>query len=152
VAFLAVAAAPAADEDDAQYRHFRVHLRRARSRFFKPVLLSWLGRITALVLAALLGLAIYGLVRVDAVRDFLASVLGRRTELWVVLLVALGVAILAFLYLSARLWRPVRWVADRLYTQAVPALLAIPFWVGALVVLLFSRIFVRIGRVGRVLG
>jgi hypothetical protein len=62
-----------------------------------------------------------------------------------------GLLVLAILYTNARLWKPLRLTADVLYTQAVPALLAIPLWLGAFVVLAFSRAFVEAGRVERVL-
>jgi hypothetical protein len=84
---------------------------------------------------------------IDAVRAFFAAPI----PVWALFAFVGALLVLAFLYTNARLWKPLRWIADLLYTQAVPALLAVPLWLGAFVVLVFSRAFVEAGRVDRVL-
>jgi predicted acylesterase/phospholipase RssA len=129
-------------------QRYRLHLARAKSRFGKPILLSWPGRLEALLLVAIIAAVVTGLLLIDAVRSFFSEPI----PVWVVVVLLAAFVLLVFLYLNARLPQPLRWIADRLYTQAVPVMLALPFWLGALVVLVFSRTFVSIGRVGRVLS
>ena len=126
---------------------YRTHLARASSRFGKAILLSLRGKVLA---AALLVLGVAALVLfllIDAVRAFFAA----SIPVWGLFAFVGGLLLLVFLYANARLWKPLRLTADLLYTQAVPALLAIPLWLGAFVVLAFSRAFVEAGRVERVL-
>jgi predicted acylesterase/phospholipase RssA len=143
-AFRTVADA-AKDGDNARYRR---HLECAKSRFGKPILLSSLGRLEAALVAALALMAIVALLLIDGVRAFFDAAI----PVWAVVAVLAVVVFLAFLYVNPKLPRPLRWLADRLYTQAVPALVAIPLWIGAIVTLLFSGTFVATGRVRRVLG
>ncbi|MGH3030909.1 MAG: patatin-like phospholipase family protein [Gaiellaceae bacterium] len=126
---------------------YRRHLARAKSRFGKAIALSGRGKLLALALLLLGVAALVLLLLVDAVRAFFAGPI----PVWALFAFVAGVLVLGFLYMNARLPKPIRWFADRLYTQAVPALLAIPLWLGAFVVLAFSRIFVGSGRVVRVL-
>ena len=142
-AFGDVAAAAETNEPEL----YRRHLARASSRFGKAIFLSLRGKVLAAAFL-LLGLAALVLfLLIDAVRAFFAGPI----PVWALFAFLGGLLVLAFLYTNARLWTPLRWFADRLYTQAVPALLAIPLWLGAFVVLVFSRAFVDAGRVERVL-
>lgn len=143
-AFLDVASAASAGTDE----RFRRHLARAKSRFGKAIWLSGWGSLQALLVVALMAAAIAGLLLIDAVRGLFDA----PVPIWGVLLLVGAVGLLAILYLNVRLPRPLRWFADRLYTQALPALGAIPFWVSSHIVLMFSRTFVAAGRVSRVLG
>ena len=142
--FMAVANAAKVGTDE----RYRRHLAAAKSRFGKAILLSWWGRLEALLVVALLATAIAVLVLIDAVRAFFAA----PVPTWAVFAIIAAMGFLAFLYLNPGLPRPLRWFADRLYTQALPALSAIPFWISSLTVLMFSRTFVAVGRVRRVLA
>jgi hypothetical protein len=139
--FLAVGDA-AANAEPAAYMN---HLRRARSLFLKPFHLSPRARILTVALAALLLLAVVLLLLVDAVRDWFAGPVPRWT-----LALELGVLLaLLFLYVNDRFARR---FSDFLFTQVGVFLLAIPMWLLSFVVLRFSRLFVRSGRVESVLG
>jgi NTE family protein len=141
--FLQVAAAAGAG-DHARYLQ---HLKAGRSQFFKPIRLTWAGR---LLLAALLVIAVAAIVAL-ASWDSLRDVLTASLPAWSVALVAIAVALLAALYLATKLPAGLRAIADVLYTQVLVALLAIPLWIGSGIVRLFSAIFVRSGRITRVL-
>ncbi|MGH3047857.1 MAG: patatin-like phospholipase family protein [Gaiellaceae bacterium] len=142
-AFNAVAAAAESGAPEL----YRRHLSRAKSRFWKAIFLSGRGKLLAAAFLLLGVAALVLLLLIDAVRAFLAAPM----PVWALFAFVAGVLVLGFLYMNARLPKLIRWFADRLYTQAVPALLAIPLWLGAFVVLAFSRIFVAAGRVEGVL-
>jgi NTE family protein len=142
--FLDVASAAGAGTDE----RYRQHLARAKSRFGKAIRLSRLGTLQALLVAAVIVAAIAGLLLIDRVRAIFAA----SVPVWSVLALVAAVGLLAFLYLNPRLPRPLRGLADALYTRAFPILWAIPFWISSHVVLMFSRTFVAAGRVSRVLG
>lgn len=126
---------------------YRRHLARASSRFGKAIFLSLRGRVLAAAFLLLGVAALVLLLLIGAVRAFFAAPI----PVWALFAFVGALLVLALLYTNARLWKPLRWFADRLYTQAVPALLAIPLWLGAFVVLVFSRAFVEAGRIERVL-
>jgi hypothetical protein len=126
---------------------YRRHMARASSRFGKAIFLSLRARILAAVFLVLGLAALVLLLLLDAVRGFFAAPI----PVWALFAFVGALLVLAFLYTNARLWKPLRWFADRLYTQAVPVVLAIPLWLGAFVVLVISRLFVETGRVERVL-
>jgi predicted acylesterase/phospholipase RssA len=142
--FLQVAAA-AAGGNHARYLQ---HLRAGKSQFFKAIRLTWAGR---LVLAALLGIAVAAAVAL-ASWDALRNVFSAPIPVWAVALVAVATALLAALYVATKLPRWLRAVADALYTQVLVALFAIPLWIASVIVRVFSAIFVRSGRIARVLG
>jgi NTE family protein len=139
--FLAVGDAAAAAEPDS----YMTHLRRARSLFFKPFFLSDRARLLAIALVVLVLALLVGLLLVDAVRDWFAGSVPR----WALALELAVLGALLFLYVNDRFARR---FSDFLYTQVLVALLAIPVWLLSFVVLAFSRMFVRAGRVESVLG
>lgn len=124
------------------------HLTKAKSRFFKAAALSLTGKIEGLIMALLaLGL-VGGLLLIDRVRAWFAA----DFPVWATLAVV-GVALLVLaLYMLPRLAQPMRGISEFLFTQAFPALLAIPFWISSLATLLLSKAFLAAGRVQRVLG
>jgi hypothetical protein len=126
---------------------YRRHLLRARSRFWKAIFLSGRGKLLAAALLLLAAAALALLLLVDAVRAFFAE----SMPVWSLFAFVGVLLVLVVLYMNPRLPQPLPWLADRLYTQAVPFLLAVPLWLGAFVVLAFSRIFVAVGRVENVL-
>jgi hypothetical protein len=85
---------------------------------------------------------------IDRVRGWFAA----DFPVWATLAVV-GVALLVLaLYMLPRLPQPMRGISEFLFTQAFPALLAIPFWISSLATLLLSKAFLAAGRVQRVLG
>jgi predicted acylesterase/phospholipase RssA len=128
-------------------RRYCRHLKHAKSRFGKPIRLSLAAQLEAVVLLAAFGFGIYRLILIDAFRDFFSASVPR----WSLPMLVAVVAALAFLYMNAKLPKPFRILADVLYTQLVPFVLAPLLWVGAGIVLLFSRAFVSSGRIQRVL-
>lgn len=123
------------------------HLRAGETRFGKSFALSWPARLLGLILLGVVGFLAYLVSLVDAFRGFFAADVQRW---WLPALILVAFA-LAFLYVNTRLPKPLRLVANFLYTQVVPALLAPFLFLGARLLLGFSRLFVASGRLSRVL-
>jgi NTE family protein len=140
--FRSVEAAAASGTD----RRYTRHLKHAKQRFGKPLALSRPAQLEAVVLLAAIGAGLWAL-PLDDWFGFMSE----RVSRWSIPVLVAAVAVLAFLYMNARLWWPVRRAADFLYTQVIPFFLAPLLWVGSLVLLLFSRAFLWSGRVKRVL-
>lgn len=122
------------------------HLRVARSRFFKLILLDR----AALAGAVLLVLALLALVGwgIYAARGAFAH----EIPVWVSLAAAALGAAIAALYMTRARAGAVRFLADLIFTVVLPVLLAPLLFVVSWITLLVNPLFLRAGRLERALG